>query len=572
MADERLTERFKLRSRLHFDLESGQIWLDDSRMLLVHAKALGALRHELLESLGTARARSLLMRMGFVSGEHDADLALKLEGRGDPFDLFSIGPELHGFEGLVKAAITESEIDWKTGRFTGKVEWRHSWEAESHIQYYGVGPEPACWNLIGYASGYSSRFLKRFIVFRETQCIRQGHDCCIIEGRPADEWEDQEYVDYFRGIGGPVDLREVEEELRRLRGYGRTPADRGLLVGQAPAFTAAFDLLGKAAGAPITVLLLGETGVGKGMFAHWLHVHGPDPQAPFVTVNCAAIPHDLVEAELFGVRKGAYTGAQDSRPGRFECADGGTLFLDEIGDLPLAAQAKLLRVLQTGELERVGDTRVHKVNVRIVCATNVDLEAAIAAGRFRADLYYRISTFPITIPPLRERRIDIPPLAASFVDKYRQRYGKKNLELSERALQTLAGHPWPGNIRELENAIERGVLLAPEGGTIEVGHLFATPPEASMPCAELDPSGRLVTATQGVHDTLLDTLLDCSPNLAELESALIQRAVDRADGNFSRAARQLGMTRSQVSYRLRRDTHDASHGDGDTPADAPADR
>lgn len=557
MADERLTERFKLRSRLHFDLESGQIWLDDSRMLLVHAKALGALRHELFESLGVTRARSLLMRMGFVSGEHDADLALKLEGCGDPFDLLRVGPELHGLEGLVKAVVTQSKIDWQGGRFNGEVEWRRSWEAESHIQYYGIGPEPACWNLIGYASGYTSRLFKRFIVFREIQCVRQGCDHCVIEGRPADEWNDQEYIDYFLSCRGAVDLRGVEEELRQLRGRSRAPEDRGQLIGESPAFVSAFDLLKQAAGTPITVLLLGETGVGKEVFAHWLHAHGPNPEAPFVAVNCAAIPHDLVEAELFGVRKGAYTGALDSRAGRFECADGGTLFLDEIGDLPLAAQAKLLRVLQSGELERVGDNQVRKVNVRIVCATNADLDAAISAGRFRSDLYYRIAAFPVTIPPLRERRADIPLLAASFVEKYRQRYDKKSVGLSERAQQTLALHTWPGNVRELENAIERGILLAPAGGEIEVQHLFAAPPQGSLQGDQLDASGYLVASATRDHTALLDTLLDTHLDLARFETELIKRAVERAEGNLSRAARQLGITRSQIVYRLKRDSDSA---------------
>lgn len=560
MTKQALAEHFHLRSRLHFDIESGQIWLDDSRMLLIHAKALGALRYELFESLGATRARSLLMRMGFVSGEHDADLALKLEGCGDPFDLLNVGPELHGFEGLVKAVVTESKIDWQAGRWNGKVEWRRSWEAESHIQYYGIGPESACWNLIGYASGYTSRLFKRFIVFREIQCARQGCDHCVIEGRPADEWNDQEYIDYFLSCRGVVDLREVEEELRQLRGHSRAPEDRGHLIGESPAFVAAFDLLKQAAGTPITVLLLGETGVGKEMFAHWLHAHGPTPEAPFVAVNCAAIPHDLVEAELFGVRKGAYTGAQDSRAGRFERADGGTLFLDEIGDLPLAAQAKLLRVLQSGELERVGDNQLRHVNVRIVCATNADLDTAIAAGRFRSDLYYRIATFPVTIPPLRERHTDIALLAAAFLEKYRQRHQKKNIGLCERALQTLAAHPWPGNIRELENAIERGVLLAAVGGEIEVRHLFAVAPQ--VPGTELDASGYIKAGANDKHETpsnsLLDAVLDSQPDLSRLEAQLIQRAVQRAGGNRSHAARQLGITRSQISYRLKRDSqHDS---------------
>ncbi|MCC2657521.1 MAG: sigma-54-dependent Fis family transcriptional regulator [Panacagrimonas sp.] len=554
MGEQRLTEQFQLRSRLRFDIDSGQIWLDDNRMLLVHAKALGALRRELFESLGTSRAQGLLLRMGFVSGQHDADLALKLEGRGDPYDVFRIGPELHGFEGLVKATVLESKIDWQEGRFEGQVEWRHSWEAESHIQHYGIGEEPACWNLIGYASGFTSRFFKRFIVFRETQCIRQGHDRCVIEGRTADAWEDdQDYVDYFRSIGGPDELRGVEEELRLLRGRPRSPDDRGALVGQSPAFIEAFDLLRQSASAPITVLLLGETGVGKEMFARWLHEHGPRANKPFVAVNCAAIPQDLVESELFGVRKGAFTGAQDSRPGRFERADGGTLFLDEIGELSLAAQAKLLRVLQSGEVERLGDAQSRRVDVRLIAATNVDLHAAVAAGKFRADLYYRIATFPVEIPPLRDRRIDIPLLAAALIEKYQGRYGKTGLDLSERASQSIKAHPWPGNVRELENAIERGVLLAPSGGEIEVQHLFAgTPPGLSVGVT-LGASGRVSDPDVADQTHTLDALLGAGFDLDRHEAQLIERAMQRSGGNLTHAAKLLGITRRQLGYRLKRD-------------------
>lgn len=554
MPEKSLTEQFQLRSRLKFDIESGQIWLDENRMLLVHAKAMGALRRELFEALGTMRAQGLLLRMGFVSGQNDADLALKLEGRGDPYDVFRIGPELHGFEGLVKAVITRSKIDWESGHFEGAVEWRHSWEAESHIQHYGIGDEPACWNLIGYASGFVSRFFKRFIVFRETQCIRQGHDRCVIEGRSAEDWQqEQDYVDYFRSIGGAEELRAVEEELRELRGRPRSAEDRGQLVGQSPAFVQAFDLLRQAAPAPITVLLQGETGVGKEMFARWLHEHGPRAPKPFIAVNCAAIPPDLVESELFGVRKGAYTGAQDSRPGRFERADGGTLFLDEIGELSLGAQAKLLRALQSGEVERLGDEQTRRVDVRVIAATNVDLLAATAAGKFRQDLYYRLAIFPVTIPSLRERQADIPVLAAALIDKYQGRYAKKNLTLSERAMQTLMAHAWPGNVRELENAIERGVLLASPGGKIEVQHLFAGPAPKLAEGVALERSGRIGNPEAADEARVLDTLLAADFDLDRHEAQLIERAVERAGGNLTQAARLLGITRRQLGYRLKRE-------------------
>jgi len=554
MNDKRLTEQFQLRSRLRFNIETGHIWLDENRMLLLHAKALGALRRELFDKLGTRRAQGMMLRMGFVSGQHDAELALKLADAGEPFEVLLLGPELHAIEGSVKAIMTESKVDWEQGSFTGKVDWQHSWEAESHIKHFGLGEEPACWSLVGYASGYMSRFLRRFIVFRETQCIRQGHACCKIEGRPVEDWEEDGYIDYFRV--DPIDdkILELQEELTQLRGGTKlVPPAHGQLVGSSPAFKAAFELLHRAADSSISVLLLGETGVGKEMFARWLHDNGPRAQQPFVAINCAAIPHDLIEAELFGVRKGAFTGALDSRPGRFERADGGTLFLDEVGDLSPSAQVKLLRALQSGEIERLGDVQPRKVNVRIVAATNVDLHAAIKKGQFRADLYYRLATYPVAIPPLRERKSDIPLLAAALIDKYQASYGKQRLELSGRALQALVAHRWPGNVRELENYIERAVLLAPSSGQIEVHHLFSG--SVSAPAldegVELDSTGSIGNPEQAEHSRLCDLLIGDGFDLERHERCLIERAVALSHGNLTHAARRLGITRRQLAYRLK---------------------
>jgi transcriptional regulator with GAF, ATPase, and Fis domain len=210
----------------------------------------------------------------------------------------------------------------------------------------------------------------------------------------------------------------------------------------------------------VSVLLTGETGVGKERFARALHTLSDRAGGPFVAVNCAALPAELIEAELFGVEKGAYTGAHATRAGRFERADGGTLFLDEVGDMPLPAQAKLLRVLQEGEVERLGAEQPRKVNVRLVAATNVDLEAAVAAGRFRRDLLYRLNVYPIAIPALRERTADIAPLAQHLLQRYAAQHHKRLLGFSDRAMAALQAHDWPGNVRELENLVERGVILA----------------------------------------------------------------------------------------------------------------
>jgi transcriptional regulator with PAS, ATPase and Fis domain len=464
--------------------------------------------------------------------------------------VFRIGPQLHAFEGLVKVTVKDAAIDWARGIFRGEAEWEGSWEAESHLQTFGPGEEPACWSLVGYASGYTSHFFNRRIVFRETHCVARGDAKCVIEGKPVEEWGDDTYLDYFAPDDVDGLLRKMAAELDDLRGQLRVKVSPGRLVGNSAGFRQAFDLLGKAASSPISVLLLGETGVGKEVFARWLHENSNRADKPFVAINCGALPADLIEAELFGVEKGAFTGAQQSRAGRFERADGGTLFLDEAGDLAPATQVKLLRVLQTGEFERLGDQKTRKVDVRLVAATNVDLKKAIADGRFRADLYYRLATYPVTIPPLRERKSDIPLLAASLLEKYAQAYNKRIEGVSDRAMQMLMAHAWPGNVRELENLIERGVLLAPEGHPIEAEHLFAD--VSGEVEVGIDPSGVVVGQDASRRARLCEQLLDSAFDLNDFEQQLLDLAVHRAGGNLARAARSLGITRRQLDYRLKR--------------------
>lgn len=566
MAKSKLIEQFDLRSRLRFDLDNAHIWLDESRMLLLHTQAFGALRRELFDTLGARRAQGLLLRMGFAAGRQDADLARKLTGAGAPYEVFRIGPELHAVEGVVKANITRADIDWDDGTFDGEVELENSWEAESHLQLFGKGDETACWSVVGYASGYVTQFFKRLIVFREVQCTCKGDDKCVIVGKPAEAWGDDAYLNYFQPDNVEGQLKEMAEELAQLRGRLHEQCSTGKLVGNSPGFRAAFELLSKAANSPINVLLLGETGVGKEVFAHWLHENSPRAEKPFVAVNCAALPNELIESELFGVQKGAFTGAQQSRPGRFERADGGTLFLDEVGDLSPSAQVKLLRALQTGEVERLGSSEVRKVDVRVVAATNVDLHRAIEDGRFRADLYYRLATYPVVIPPLRARKSDIPLLVAALIEKIAPSYHKQVRGVSDRAIRALMAHDWPGNVRELQNLVERGILLAPAGGQIELEHLFAGGGPPAAPGAVIDRRGGLGRSEEAERGRLYDTLLSEGFDLHQHERRLLERAVERAGGNLTQAAVLLGITRRQLAYRLKQN----GEGDLEAAGDAPA--
>jgi transcriptional regulator with GAF, ATPase, and Fis domain len=300
---------------------------------------------------------------------------------------------------------------------------------------------------------------------------------------------------------------------------------------------------------------------------------GPRRNAPFVAVNCAAVPHDLVESELFGVEKGAYTGALVSRPGRFERANGGTLFLDEIGDLPLAAQSKLLRVLQEGELERLGDQKTRKIDVRLVTATNCDLQQLVKERKLRSDLYYRLNAYQIDIPPLRERKEDVSLLAKRFLAKYSVVHAKKLRGFTDKAKRALLTYQWPGNIRELQNMIERGVILAPNGTRIEVHHLFSSCSEEHARELGLDTNGTFGVTHGESGKSLCEAVFNGVLTLDQVETMLLETAVDKAHGNLSSAARMLGLTRPQLAYRLKRlqDTvQSAAEANAAASADPPA--
>jgi DNA-binding NtrC family response regulator len=320
----------------------------------------------------------------------------------------------------------------------------------------------------------------------------------------------------------------MKEELAVRRGAPQ-------LVGDDVSLRKVFASLQRAAATDTTVLLEGESGTGKELFARSLHALSPRAEAPFVAINCAAIPETLLETELFGYEKGAFTGAVARKPGKFEMAHRGTLFLDEIGDLPLSLQAKILRALEERRFERVGGTASVLVDVRLVAATNRGLRAAVVARRFREDLFFRLSVFPITVPPLRERGGDIPVLARYFVERFCRDMKKKPLTLSDAALETLQTYRWPGNVRELQNCIERAVILA-DGDAILPRHLnlsFVTetaeePPPS--PWAQLDLSGSLSDVTRRA--------------VAEVERLKIEEVLREAEGNRGRAAELL-----QVSYK-----------------------
>jgi transcriptional regulator with GAF, ATPase, and Fis domain len=278
-----------------------------------------------------------------------------------------------------------------------------------------------------------------------------------------------------------------------------------------------------------TILLHGETGTGKELFAHAVHYRSGRARGPFVRINCAAIPDTLLESELFGHEKGAFTGAVRQHAGRFEQADGGTLLLDEIGDIGPLMQVKLLRVLESGEVSRLGGREPRKVDVRVIAATHRDLQAEVAAGRFRADLFYRLNVFTLRIPPLRQRKADIPLLADFFVRRYAERNRRPVPRLHRSVLDQLVAYPWPGNVRELEHIIERAVILCRDDELRSV----ELPTQDAAPAPEPEP----------VEGTLKDLL-------AAYERRVIVAALEACDGVQARAAKRLGLSRSNLNYRI----------------------
>jgi two-component system, NtrC family, response regulator AtoC len=320
-----------------------------------------------------------------------------------------------------------------------------------------------------------------------------------------------------------------------------------LIAGASPSMREVVEVIRRVADTPSTVLVTGESGTGKELVATALHEGSGRRDKPFIKINCAAIPRELMEAELFGHEKGAFTGAVSSKPGRFELADGGTLFLDEIGEIPPEMQVKLLRALQESEFERVGGIKTLRVDVRLIAATNRDLLKEIADGRFREDLYYRLAVVPIRLPPLRERRADIPSLSEHFVAKYNRRLGRTVQTVAPDAMALLQAYAWPGNIRELENVMER-TLLFTDGEAIGADDL----PEPVRPRSSAGPAGGAEILSAPGDGPTETSMKDIVRQAAQaLERDLIARALETTGGNVTQATRHLKISRKSLQLKMK---------------------
>jgi DNA-binding NtrC family response regulator/predicted hydrocarbon binding protein len=562
-------EAIHLVELLDFPPEGGSIWLADERVVIQSVSALGMLRKDLIRNYGVEAARCLILRMAYAQGYLQG---LMLAERYGPKVAVPSGPIVFGLEGLGKPTLVVKINDPDGPPFHEEAIVHKSPEAEQHMLLFGKSKIPVCWNTTGFASGYQSAVRGQLVYFEEETCVARGDSHCHITGReiacsdqpgltPATEplpigdifgdireemnrkfqafRKKQSHVTPHGPGPGNVDEDESRDGLERAIVL---PGENRFIVSDR-AMSAAVHAAMQVAPLPTTVLIRGESGTGKEFFAHLIHHHSGHTNAPFVSLNCAALTESLLESELFGHVRGAFTGAIRDKVGLLELARDGTLFLDEVGDMPLSLQAKLLRALELRQIRKVGGESDIRVHARVVAATNVDLPAAIEAGTFRRDLYFRLAGFEIHLPALQERREAIPILSYEFLKRAASAFGKKVVSISPDAMSRLIHYSWPGNVRELKHAIERAVIVS-TGPEIQVDAL----PEKGSKDAEY-PADNL--------------------NLKKNERNLILQALLESKGNRSVAARNLKIHPATLWRKLKRYNIEISKQSGTQVPDGP---
>jgi two-component system response regulator HydG len=467
---------------LELDPAGGVIRFAGQRALLLDVVALGLLRKYLVDNFGETAARTLLTQFGFAHGWQMAE-AMQNEFRWDSHEEWqNAGSRIHTIKGLFRLEQGSRSPLSKEGRIL-----MASYEAEQHLLHFGQADAPACWTICGFASGYHSRSSGKKIYVLEDRCVGKGDKDCHLIGRTREEWGDEraKELEFFEPscLKGCLDvslqrvtdtLKAAESKLlKHRRALIRVVRDvegpQGI-VAKSVAMAQVVDLARRVAKVDSTVLITGESGSGKERVARLVHDESTRAAGPFVAVNCGAISETLLESELFGHARGAFTGATQDRTGLFESANNGTLLLDEVGEVSPGMQVKLLRVLQEREIRRVGENKSRKVDLRILAATNRDLAHGVANGDFRQDLYYRLKVVELHVPPLRERRDDILPLGRVLLADAALRMKRNIFALAPKTADLLLRYGWPGNVRELKNAMERAVALA-RGNRLEVEDL-----------------------------------------------------------------------------------------------------
>jgi DNA-binding NtrC family response regulator len=533
-------EDLDLKELLELDAGGGVVRFAGQRAILFDAVAQGLLRKQLIDTLGLTVARGILSRFGYVHGRRIAEsMRTQFKWENDA-EWRRAGARIYALQGLFvlePPAASSPGVEGST--------WRVSYEAEQHLLHHGRSDQPVCWSLCGLLGGYLSVAANQEMYAVEDRCMGRGDAVCHVTIKSAQDWGDEasEQIAVFRREGIDTALenvaralkdaeRRLQDRRRRLALLSEVADDPAELVTRSAEMRRLVDLASAIAKAETTVLVTGESGTGKERIARFVHDRSACADGPFIAVNCGAISESLLESELFGHARGSFTGATADRPGLFEAANGGTLFLDEIGELPLSMQVKLLRVLQEREIRRVGENRVRPVRVRIVAATNKELLEEVNARRFREDLYYRLNVVQLAVPPLRERREDLLPLARLLLAEAALRLQRPVDGLSGPAADLLLGYPWPGNVRELANAMERSVVVAKRS---------RIDPE------DLPPEVRSATAAPG--SDRLDRPLD------HVERDHILAMLRAKAGNRKETARSLGIGIATLHRKLRRFKH-----------------
>jgi DNA-binding NtrC family response regulator len=537
----------RLDELLEFEPDGGVLRFAGQRALLLDVVALGLLRLELVNLLGFDVARGIMTRFGYAHGWRTAETLEHALPWMSVDEWRRAGGRLHRLQGMVTFEPVHASERGAPPGFAEAI-WRDSYEAEQHLLHFGEHEHAVCWSLCGFASGYLSRAHGRPLFCVETQCRGRGDALCrmwghereaLIEHGHADAlayFEQRELDDALLRVRG--DLRKLERKLRARRRASSEDSgeleERGIVLRSA-AMRAVIDLARRVAPVDSTVLISGPTGSGKERVARFVHEHSSRAGGPFVAINCGAMPETLLESELFGHAKGAFTGATRDRVGLFEAAHTGTLLLDEIGELSPTMQTRLLRVLQEREIRRVGENLPRHVDVRIIAATHRDLAADVASGRFREDLYYRLRVVELQVPPLSQRPEDILPLARVLLAAAGERLGRPLAGFAPGACELLLQHDWPGNVRELQNAIEHAVALA-RGRVVEREDLPRLQPRSHT---------QLVGASTLQRPSTMDR------TLAQVEREHILAVLEASGDNKAEAARRLGVGTATLFRRLK---------------------
>jgi len=531
-------EELLLNNLLSYSSKDASVHFMQQRVVILDVLAMGLLRKELIDTLGYHKARKVLTRFGFAHGWRTAKMLQEdfpevlSDGQG--------GEHLHRLFGLVNTTTRTEVCDDQSEMLLIRTDMENSYEAEQHLNLVGPTDDGSCWTLTGFASGYETFKRGREMYFIETKCVSNGDPCCQMEGRFKECWDHRlaKHLPYFEMDSIGKALTEQEQQIQQLE--HRLAARRNELellenpidpipgfIARSPQMTKLINIASRAAQVNSTVLVSGDSGVGKEHISRYVHQASARANGPFISVNCGALSESLLEAELFGHAKGAFTGADKARTGLFEEANGGTLFLDEIGETSHNMQVKLLRVLQERESKRIGENIARQLDIRVIVATNRNLSEEVKKGDFRQDLFYRLRVIELNVPNLAQRREDILPIANLFLHKFSISMGRDVIGLSRSAVQRLMSYNWPGNVRELANAMEYAVALC-RGEWVEESDL---PPE-------------LTTLSEQPHSS--NPLM----SLNAIEKQHIVAALNHYQGDKRATAASLGIVLSTLYRKL----------------------